>query len=79
MDRTSGPISETDDTIAAQTEFDIVETTGPVQEVESSVDEQPMPEEIESSQTRHSDCIYLYVIFGVCGLLAFVCYRRGAT
>ena len=79
MGRPSEPMTETDDTMIAHPEFDVVEAVVTSREIESKVEDQPMSEELESNETRQSDWIFLYMIFGVCSLMAFGCYHRGAT
>jgi hypothetical protein len=62
-----------------QPEFDIVEAVVPFREVNSAVDEEPRAEPVEDDDARRVDWTYLYIIFGICSMLALACYRRGAT
>src|SRR5262249_33433148 len=62
-----------------QPEFDIVEAVVPFREVNSAVDEEPRAEPVEDDDARRADWTYLYIIFGICSMLALACYRRGAT
>ena len=73
------PTLESDEGVVLP-EFDNVETVTPFHEVESTVEEPQQPVSMDSDETiRQSDWTGLYVVFGLCSLLALGCYRRGAT
>ena len=62
------------------TRLDVVEAVTRLHDVESTIDEPSQPESMDSNESiRQSDWTSLYIAFGLCSLLAFGCYRRGAT
>ena len=63
----------------AEPDLEIVEAMTPFRQVKSNQQETARTETVDEAETHPSDAIYLYAIFGVCAVLAFGCYRRGAT
>jgi hypothetical protein len=74
------PLPEPDDGVAALPDLETLELAPSSPKTDSSIDEEIRPEVMDDSETvRQSDWTYLYVAIGICSLLAFACYRRGAT
>lgn len=77
--RSSRTSLESSDGVIVQPDSEVVEAVVPFHEVNSAVDEPARSEIVDNAEVRQSDWFYLYVIFGICSVLALACYRRGAT
>jgi hypothetical protein len=73
-------VIESDDSGNVPPDFDVVDSTVSFHDTRSILENRPRTEVIEADdETRGSDWTYLYIGFGLCSVLAFACYRRGAT
>ena len=76
----SKPNFDADEVAEPPTDFDVAELAVPVSRAKTWTREQVQPELVEPAETSpQSDWTGLYIGFGLCGLLAAGCYRRGAT
>ena len=72
--------SLSDEDVGTVPELNTEETQRPIQITESSSMDAIQPELDDPDDTnRYTDWTTLYVAFGVFGVIAFACYRRGAT
>jgi len=60
-------------------DFDVVDPVRPRHELSATIDEQPIVKVVESDDERRTDWTTFYLAVAGCSLLAFACYRRGAT
>lgn len=79
MDREAS-VPDDDSTTPALTDLENIEISLPSSRSRSVINRQSAPEPTDEAEIdRGSTSLFIYIVFGLCCVLAVACYRRGAT